>query len=172
MRALDLAGKKYNRLSVISRDRSFPKGRSRWLCVCECGKQTVVDGYCIRSGNVQSCGCLMVERVRESCITHGQAGKYTRTREYNIWKGIKTRCFNENSTRYDCWGGRGITMCPDWLNSFEKFYADMGPRPSSKHSIERINNDGNYEPSNCKWATQKEQLKNRRKRHDSVGAAS
>ncbi len=88
----------------------------------------------------------------------------TRTKVYCAWVGMKMRCYDKNSTNFKYWGGRGITVCKRWINSFENFYKDMGDPPTKTHSVDRINNNGNYTPKNCRWATKKEQVKNRRKR--------
>lgn len=153
-------GNKYNRLTVIGEVEK--QSRKRYLkCVCDCGQQTVVRSDKLKSGHTKSCGCLQRERVRDALSktkTHGM----TNSSEYYIWCGMKSRCFNENNKRYKNYGGRGITVCDRWRDSFENFYEDMGPRPSSIHQIDRINNDGNYEPGNCKWRTPSENCLNRR----------
>lgn len=153
-------GNKYNRLTVIGEVEK--QSRKRYLkCVCDCGQQTVVRSDKLKSGHTKSCGCLQRERVRDALSktkTHGM----TNSGEYYIWCGMKSRCFNENNKSYKYYGGRGITVCDRWRDSFENFYEDMGPRPSSIHQIDRINNDGNYEPGNCKWRTPSENCLNRR----------
>lgn len=151
---LDLTDQVFGRLTVIECVGARRHGRF-WKCLCECGNYKEYTTGALRSGHVQSCGCTTRSR------THGMFG----TPEYAAWAGIKGRCLNQNDPAYKNYGGRGIAMCERWADSFENFYADMGPRPSNKHSIDRINNDGNYEPSNCRWATKKEQSRNTRKNH-------
>lgn len=127
-------------------------------CRCLCGTIKMVRKSNIVSGKTKSCGCLAAEksasRIRERSTIHGMS----HSSEHKIWRGIIERCGNSDNTRY---GGRGIKICARWLHSFENFYKDMGPRPSSKHSIDRINNDGDYDSSNCRWATASEQGNNR-----------
>lgn len=131
--------------------------RQRFLLVkCKCGKILERAFNSISSGASKGCnGC----HIRIKQITHG----LTYSAEYNIWHGMKQRCNNPNSGKFNDYGGRGIKVCKRWLNSFENFYKDMGKRPSKYHSIDRINNDGNYTPANCRWATKKQQQNNRRK---------
>lgn len=125
-----------------------------WECVCICGTPKTIRGDHLTSGATVSCGCI---RGKSRC-THGK----TETREYVTWCNIKSRCYSKNHVSYDRYGARGIRVCRRWKNSFENFLADMGERPSKEHSIERVNNLKNYSPSNCKWATRKEQGRNKR----------
>lgn len=149
---------KFNRLTVIGfAGRTTNKTiRYYWLCKCDCGNEKVILEYNITSGNIKSCGCL--HKNPTHCITHGK----TKSPEYSVWKGIKRRCYDTKFKHYDSYGGRGISVCDRWLESFENFLEDMGERPSNQHSIERRNNDGNYCKENCYWATKKEQGNNRR----------
>jgi hypothetical protein len=131
-------------------------GTSRWNCVCDCGTKRFVQTRDLTSGKSTSCGCLRDEQRHRYRKTHGGSS----TRAYGIWLHMRDRCNNPNNLRYALYGGRGITICERW-NSFANFYADMGEPPEGR-SLDRINNDGNYEPSNCRWATQREQVHNSR----------
>jgi len=149
-------GEKYNRLTVLE---VYRVGKRKFAkCLCDCGNISNPREYVVRKGIVTSCGCYQkqVASKMKNGITHGM----TQSAEYNIWGKMKSRCYAKSNNRYYRYGGRGIKVCDRWLHSFENFYADMGPRPTKKHSIDRINNDGNYEPSNCRWATPKEQVDN------------
>lgn len=158
-----LAGDRFARLTVICETElrsGLARGR-RYLCICDCGKYIVARGNCLKTNNTKSCGCLSSEHayaVGKANKKHGLADKHPL---WNVWIGMKARCYNKNNPRFDRYGGRGITICERWNSSFVEFANDMGERPSKKHSINRINNDGNYEPENCEWATAKEQCKNR-----------
>ncbi len=140
-------GKRFTMLTVIKQMPS-KNNFSMWLCKCDCGNETIVSGNSLSKKNTQSCGCL-------SGVQH----RMTNTPEYNSWQAMIERCRNKNTVRYDRYGGRGIIVCERWLESFLNFYEDMGSKPSPKHSVGRINNDGNYEPSNCEWQTQDIQMK-------------
>jgi len=124
---------------------------------CVCGNVVSVPASNLKNGHTKSCGCFHKSQTAKANKTHGEACK---TSEYSAWFNAKQRCIREDHPSYKRYGGRGITMCDRWLNSFENFLEDMGRRPSSLHSIDRKDNDGHYEPSNCRWATKKEQIIN------------
>lgn len=161
----DLTGQRFGRLEVLGRAAATPGNRgARWYCKCDCGSETISRSDALKNGRAKSCGCHRAEmggkHVASMNTTHGFCG----TPEYRVWRAMKDRCLNSSSSSYSDYGGRGICVCRRWLDSFENFLADMGPRPDGT-SIERLDNDGNYEPHNCVWADRKTQNRNKRNNH-------
>jgi hypothetical protein len=161
---IDLTGKRFHRLVVISRAVNHGKD-ARWNCQCDCGNTSIVQSNNLKSGNSKSCGCLNIDNI----TVHGCSGKKI-TSEYIAWDNMKSRCYNPNNPRYKHYGERGIKICDRWLgkNGFQHFIEDMGAKPSAEYSIDRIDNDGDYEPSNCRWATIKQQRNNQRVHPNSI----
>jgi hypothetical protein len=168
MKLIDMTNAKFGRLTVVQRDNNDARGQAKWRCLCACGVVVVVYGVNLRKGHTKSCGCLHDEVRVSAKTTHGGRDRP----EYEIWSSMKKRCGNQNHHAYSRYGGRGIAVCVRWGADFAAFLADVGPRPSPKHSLDRINNDGNYEPGNVRWATASEQAKNRRPRPRANGRFS
>lgn len=161
MKKLCLEGKVFSRLSVLSYAGSDGRN-SLFYCRCKCGKHLTASGYRIKNGHVKSCGCL--QRETASNNAHKQGTHYaSKSPEYRAWRAMKRRCYYKKYQNYHLYGGRGIRVCKRWLHSFSNFLADVGPRPSAKHSLDRKNSNKNYTPKNVRWATVEEQNKNRRK---------
>ena len=162
------AGQRFGQLVAIERVAS-PDGHQRWRFKCDCGNETVAQVSHVNSGDTKSCGCLHKQHgfgmgKAHRNFKHGlrSASNAARAAEHRIWRRMIDRCYSPTNKYFKNCGGRGITICDHWRNSFDAFYADMGPRPSPELSLDRINNDGNYEPGNCRWATPSEQRQNRR----------
>ena len=170
LKSLQIIGKRFGNLLVKNylgrRVKCKTKdGKISWVsvveAVCDCGVYKKYDTWVLTSGQVKSCGCVSNKVGASKRTKHGHAARGNTTTEYSIWLSMKNRCRLKNNIRYSNYGGRGIKVCDRWLNSFENFLQDMGHRPSCSHSIDRINNDGDYEPNNCRWATSVQQGRNK-----------
>lgn len=161
---VDLMGERFGRLLVVARAKNTKDGGAQWVCRCDCGTEKVNTRKNLIKGRVQSCGCLRRETSRVvglQSATHGQS----RSSEYRTWRGAIDRCHNSRSVNWKNYGARGIAVCQRWRDGFENFWADMGPKHSPRHSLDRIDVNGNYEPSNCRWADWDTQGNNRRTNH-------
>ena len=170
MAPLDISGEKFGRLTAVRRDGSDAHGKARWIFACDCGGEIKATASLVKRGATQSCGCLRQESAAQNGLAGGKKPRHGATyktdpmhAEYCIWKTMRQRCTNPNSADFIAYGWRGITVCDRW-DRFENFAADMGNRPSSQHSIDRVDTSGNYEPGNCRWSDDFEQAANRRPR--------
>jgi len=164
---IDLTGQRFGRLVVLERARAARHGESaKWLCHCDCGKEKIVSGKLLRRGDTRSCGCLHSEELREMSITHG----LSKTRLYCVWSSMKDRCYRPACKSYPNYGGRGITVCPEWLHDFAAFrdwamsHGYDESVPCGTCTLDRIDNDKGYSPENCRFVSMKVQNNNRRPR--------
>jgi len=159
-KTIDLVGQRFGRWLVSSKSEKHGK-HVYWNCLCDCGNTAAVYAGSLTRGKSISCGCFNKEGTIARCLSHGHANGGNGTKTYNCWRNMKARCSNPNNHKWADYGGRGIRYTPAW-ETFDGFLADMGECPSSKHSIDRIDVNNNYEPSNCRWATPIEQGNNQR----------
>lgn len=168
MEKINLTGHVYGRLTAISQVLPPVKGGAKWLCRCECGNEKIASTRKLRSGKAKSCGCLtkewvasfggkFVDQAMEKVRKHGHAAGYTRSPEYGCWSGMKQRCFNSKISQWDSYGGRGITVFEPWIRDFPAFLSYIGPMPGAGYTVDRLNENGNYEPGNIRWATKQQQ---------------
>lgn len=155
----DLRGQRFNRLVVQKFEGITPSGHSRWLCLCDCGKTKVAQSTHLKRGHTKSCGCLLKEC---HAARKGPKGGQKHIPLFSIWKAMIRRTTDPKADNYFNYGGRGISVCKEWRESFDQFVADIGPRPTPTHTLDRKEVNGNYEPGNVRWATPKEQGRNKR----------
>lgn len=161
--AAKLTGMTFGRITVVGRAESSAVGKTRWNCVCKCGNKPIVNGYALTSGTTKSCGCFQRDVLREIRTKHGGASGRRRSKEYRAWIQMRRRCFDERAASFGRYGAVGISVVPEWVDDFEAFLNHIGPSPSEKHSVDRIDNNRGYEPGNVRWATAKQQCRNKRK---------
>ena len=160
MKLRNIQGQQFGRLTVLQRSYEKRDG-VRWLCRCECGQNIITSSKVLLNGSTKSCGCLRNEKAAARQTTHGLTSNGRHAREFRSWVHARERCYNTNNKNYALYGGRGITICDRWRNSFAAFLEDMGASGPGL-TLDRKDSNGNYEPGNCRWATQKQQCRNRR----------
>lgn len=167
MKPTEMIGNVFGLATPLARVPNEKSRHPKFLCRCDCGSEFLALGYNLRSGHTRSCGCYRAQQARESHTTHGATRGVTKgtkpMSEHRIWCQMKSRCHQPKNRSYHRYGARGIYVCDEWRGSFETFLADMGPRPSPKHTLDRRENDGPYAKWNCRWATATEQANNTRR---------
>ncbi|KKM72229.1 hypothetical protein LCGC14_1422620 [marine sediment metagenome] len=163
-RLIDLTGQKFERLLVVKYAGKKKSGATLWLCVCDCSKEKIIIGSHLKNGNTKSCGCLQKEIASISHAKHGHKTRAKTSKTYQSWQSMIKRCVNPKNKDYLHYGGRGIKVCQRWRNSFENFLKDMHEAPEG-YQIDRIDNDGNYCKSNCRWVTSRINNRNKRNNH-------
>jgi NUMOD3 motif len=158
LRIVDLTGRRFGRWTVVERAQNNKHGQCCWVCECECGTAAAIAGSNLRRGGSLSCGCLQREKTSARNWKHGGS----KTAEYRTWARMKERCYNPNNKSFADYGGRGIKVCDRWRDNFVNFLADVGKRPLGKSLDRRPDNNGNYEPSNVRWGSRKQQNTNQR----------
>ena len=164
MKVTEMIGTRWGALTVVRRAKTQGKSKqASWLCLCDCGNESVVLGGNLRSGRTTSCGCAVAEANRRRLVTHGLSRSANNPGHplYETWVGMRRRCHSPKNEAFARYGGRGIEVCPEWRDDFLQFLADVGERPTPNHSLDRIDNDKGYEPGNVRWATPQEQADNR-----------
>ena len=163
----NISGIRFGKLVAVEYCGSTNLGQALWKCLCDCGKECVVRGSYLRNKHTLSCGCLQKEKSSIACVKSGRdktvKHDMAKTPEYRAWSHMKDRCNNPKDKNYKNYGARGIKVCDEWINSFDKFLEHIGRKPERKLSIDRIDNNGNYEPGNVRWATSKQQAMNTRR---------
>lgn len=164
LKFIDLTRQQFNKLIVVRYCNRNKHNQIQWLCKCSCGKETIVTTYKLKSGHTKSCGCLKIEKLIERSTRHTHSTRNRMSTTYKSWSGMIQRCTNKKEKQYADYGGRGISVCDEWL-LFVNFLKDMGEKPNKNHQIDRINNDSDYCKSNCRWATAKQNNRNKRNNH-------
>lgn len=155
---IDLSGQHFGRLTIV---RYI--GDQKWECLCDCGNAKNARSGNLKNGYTRSCGCLRKEVTRKRVTKHGHTGNRSVTREYQAWQAMLRRCYYRQHPHWLSYGGRGIIVAPEWINDFSAFLAHVGPKPTARHTLDRVDNDSNYEPGNVRWATRSRQSRNQRR---------